>query len=176
MSTFWTEKTDGLREELIKPSMLNWKTHLWTEEVVSGITFPAPTMQHYLSSPGSFTIIHTLDPVTKTRPFRQVDTSEVIMTPTTCTLVRGFSDTLDCNDHLCSYADTPHHLLLFRTEEAFRMRGETSSRSEKNSSCPDSSSYDNHDLDGWESSSTYVLLYAHTNWVQHICSGLCGSH
>jgi len=59
-------------------SILNWKNHLWTEEVVSGITFPAPTMQHCLS-PGSFTTIHT-DAVTKTHPFRQVDNSEVIMT------------------------------------------------------------------------------------------------
>jgi len=28
MYTFWTEKTDGLREESRKPSMLNWKTNL----------------------------------------------------------------------------------------------------------------------------------------------------
>jgi len=49
-----------------KPSTLNWKKHIWTEEVVSGITCPVPTMQHSLSSPNCFTTIHTLDPVTKT--------------------------------------------------------------------------------------------------------------
>ena len=40
--------------------ILNCKRHLRTEEVFSGITFPAPSMQHCLCSSGSFTTIHTL--------------------------------------------------------------------------------------------------------------------
>ena len=44
---------DGEERGSRTPSMLNWKKHIWTEEVVSGITLPGLTMQHCLSSPSS---------------------------------------------------------------------------------------------------------------------------
>ena len=142
MYTFRTEKNDGLREESRKPSLLNWKcfwlfllnwkSHLWTEQVVSGFSFPAPTVQHRLPSPGSFTIIRTLDPATETRPFRQVDNSEVMMTLTTCTLMGAQWPSL-----LISWSSPPSSWEL---KKPFGW-GETSSRSKKKSSCPFSSPY-----------------------------------
>jgi len=80
MNTFWTEKTDGSREDSRKPSMLNWKNHLGRQEVASGVTFPALTTPHCFSSAGSFATICTFDPVTKAACFRHVNNSQMKIT------------------------------------------------------------------------------------------------
>jgi len=130
MYTFWTE-TDHLRKETKKTSMFNWKKHLWTEEVVSDITFPAPATQHRLSSPGSFTTIHTLDP-----PFQE----KMVCVFQAGRKFRGDNYSNDMHigqgvqwhvtvQTLSAYKPI-FPTIQFRTEKALLMRGKTSEKPE----------------------------------------------
>ena len=104
----------------------SWTTH-WTTEATSLLirsascwTFPPPILNPMTASTDRSTAAWDLQSPTL---WLTLGNSWVIMPQTTCALIRGFSDNVTVTTL------SAHKLILptiwFRTEEAFRMRGET---------------------------------------------------